>query len=285
MLHFVTDYQKHPALRESFFKLARETFGINLKTWYEQGNWTDSYVPCSIAEDDQVVANVSVNHMNFLYHGMPKKAIQLGTVMTDPTYRRQGLSRRLIEKVLQEYSKQCDFIYLFANRTVLDFYPLFGFQRVSEFTHSKRFVRLPSPLSVRKLDLSRPDDKELLLHLTNDPLPVSSISMLDGQALLLFYLCSEYRDNLYLIGESVLAVAEYQGDTLFLTDLFSRRPFLFDQVVGALLTKDEMQVVFGFTPVNNAAYEIKEIMDDDEALFILPRVEWQNERFPVLSHT
>lgn len=284
MLHFVTNYQKHTAQRESFFKLAHETFGIDLKTWYEQGNWTDSYVPFSIAEDDQIIANVSVNHMNFLYHGRARKAIQLGTVMTAPAYRGQGLSRCLIERVLQEYSKQCEFIYLFANRTVLDFYPLFGFHRASEFTHSKRYVRPSSPLSVRKLDLDLPDDKGLLLRLTSCPIPVSSISMLDGQPLLLFYLRSMNRDNLYLINESVLAVAEYQGDTLFLADLFSQLPFAFDQVVGALLTEDEMQVEFGFTPLAEGTFEVSEITDDEEALFTLPRVELQNERFPILSH-
>ena len=98
------------------------------------------------------------------------------------------------------------------------------------------------------------------------------------------YLRSMNRDNLYLINESVLAVAEYQGDTLFLADLFSQLPFAFDQVVGALLTEDEMQVEFGFTPLAEGTFEVSEITDDEEALFTLPCVELQNERFPILSH-
>lgn len=45
--------------------------------------------------------------------------------MTHPDYRGQGLAKKLLEHVIAKYEDQYDFLYLFANDTVLDFYPKF----------------------------------------------------------------------------------------------------------------------------------------------------------------
>lgn len=53
--------------------------------------------------------------------------------MTDPDYRGRGLSRWLIDRVLEDFEQQVDFIFLYANDSVLDFYPKLGFKRAPEF--------------------------------------------------------------------------------------------------------------------------------------------------------
>lgn len=82
------------------------------------------------------MANVSVNIMDFVILGEEKRYVQIGTVMTDENYRNQGLSRTLIKKILKEWENKCQGIYLYANNSVLNFYPKFGFSVCSEYQYS-----------------------------------------------------------------------------------------------------------------------------------------------------
>lgn len=131
-LIFMKNYKNNEVLRKSFFELAVNTFEINFEDWYQQGYWGERYIPYSYVDGDQVIANVSVNILELIIHGEKKKAIQIGTVMTHPDYRGKGLSTRLMNKVLAEYENKYDYMYLFANESVLDFYPKFGFKPVEE---------------------------------------------------------------------------------------------------------------------------------------------------------
>jgi GNAT superfamily N-acetyltransferase len=65
--------------------------------------------------------------MNLNVFGEKKRYIQLGTVMTHPDYQGQGLSRVLLKKAIADYRDKCDLIFSFANNSVLNFYPKFGF--------------------------------------------------------------------------------------------------------------------------------------------------------------
>ena len=129
---FIKDYKSTEPYRLSFNELAHQTFRIDFEHWYQQGCWKDRYICYSFLHNDKVIANVSVNLMDIILNQLTYKAIQLGTVMTDPAYRNQGLSRRLMEIIIEEYRSECDFMYLYANKTVLDFYTKFGFSQVPE---------------------------------------------------------------------------------------------------------------------------------------------------------
>lgn len=59
--------------------------------------------------------------------------------MTHPEYRKRGLSKRLMNKVLEEYENKYDFMFLFANHNVLDFYPKFGSKSINEYQFSMKF--------------------------------------------------------------------------------------------------------------------------------------------------
>ena len=50
-----------------------------------------------------MVANASVNVMDFIWQERTEKYIQIGTVMTDPACRGRGLARRLIEEILSDW--------------------------------------------------------------------------------------------------------------------------------------------------------------------------------------
>lgn len=137
---FVTCKQirESAALRESFFSLARSTFDIDFSPWHAGGFWGERYIPYALAEGDRVVSNVSVNVLDVLYDGAPRRYVQLGTVMSDPAFRGSGLARRLMEAVLADWREKCDMLYLYANDTALDFYPKFGFERAVEHAQTLR---------------------------------------------------------------------------------------------------------------------------------------------------
>lgn len=125
-------------LRRSFNELAKKTFDLDFEDWHQNGFWGNNYIPYSVVMDGKVVANVSVNRTDMLWNGSKKHLIQLGTVMSEEACRNQGMIRRLMEEIEQDFGAEAEGIYLFANDSVLDFYPKFGFRKAVEYQYSKK---------------------------------------------------------------------------------------------------------------------------------------------------
>lgn len=103
---YSTNVKNNDILRKSFNELTEKTFYFNFESWFHNGFWGNDYIPCSLIDGEKVVANVSVNLMDFQLDGIKKHYIQIGTVMTDEAYRGQGLNRYLMEKVITEYKEK-----------------------------------------------------------------------------------------------------------------------------------------------------------------------------------
>ncbi|MBO6299664.1 MAG: GNAT family N-acetyltransferase, partial [Lachnospiraceae bacterium] len=131
------NYRDNEQLRSSFNALAKKVFGLDFENWYQNGFWKDNYNPYSVVIDGEVVSNVSVNYCDMNYKGKLIRLMQLGTVMTDPDHRGKGYLRMIMEKIMSEYEEQVDGIYLFANDSVKEFYPKFGFREGREYQYSK----------------------------------------------------------------------------------------------------------------------------------------------------
>ena len=65
--------------------------------------------------------------MNLIVNDKTVNGIQIGAVGTLPEYRNKGLSKYLMDLVLDKYQDSTDISFLFANETVTEFYPKFGF--------------------------------------------------------------------------------------------------------------------------------------------------------------
>ncbi len=87
----VRDFKDDPELRAGFNALTQAVFQFDFEQWYQAGYWKQAYSPFSLMKDGRFVANVSVNDLMFLIDGKEKKAIQIGTVMTDPAFRNRRL--------------------------------------------------------------------------------------------------------------------------------------------------------------------------------------------------
>jgi hypothetical protein len=236
---------------------------------------------------DNVVANVSVNVIDFLVLGEQKRYIQIGTVMTDKEYCEQGLSRALMEKVLREWESKCELIYLFANDSVWDLYPKFGFVPTDEFQFSKSVIKKDDITTVRKLEISNIDDRNLLFQTASHTVPFSKITMLNNPYLVIFYCTSFMKNSVYYIDDyDVVVVADFDKEILYLQDVFSTKNILLDKVIDALINEQTKKVVLGFVPEDISSYGSNLLKGKDTTLFVKEIKEEfpKNLMFPILSH-
>ena len=283
------DIREDAVAREGFMALARTVFDLDFAGWQAAGFWTDKYIPYALMDGERVIANVSVNIMDMEYRGQLRKFIQLGTVMTHPEYRGRGLARRLMEAVLADWQGRCDGVYLFANDTVLDFYPRFGFRRATEYTHTLPLPSTAGKGRCRRLDLSAPAHLALLRAAFERSNPYSALAMEKNWGLLMFYCGFSLKNRVYYLEEDgTAAVARLEGDTLDCLDVFGPgggRP------LAALLADvgdgRALRARLGFTPLDGTGCTVQPIETED-FLFVLEGgdnpFEADRLQFPALSH-
>lgn len=275
------------SIRLSFHKLARETFGLDFEPWYQGGYWGNDYIPYVLLDGNRVIANVSVNIIHTQWQNSKKCYIQLGTVMTDPAYQGMGLSRWLINTVLNEWRAHCDCLYLFANDRVLDFYPKFGFMKAQQYQHRMPIIK--GDAVVRKLTMSCEQDKALLLKKYQESNPFSSLPMELNNGLLMFY-CSQFmKENLYYIEAcDAVVILEYEDSKLLCYDIYGGSQHSMEEILSSVALENTKTVVFGFTPKQSGEYEVIPFLEDDTTLFVLAEKEnlFADHRlmFPLLSH-
>lgn len=225
------DFKHQVEYRASFNRLSRLVFGIDFEAWFQKGCWDDRYICHSIVSDKEIISNISVSKMDLVINGVTRKAIQIGTVMTHPEHRGKGLSKKLMKYVLETYENTCDLLFLFANSTVLDFYPKFGFETLPEF----QFF----------IDVKVPSTKEVSL----DRLISSR---------------EEETDN-------AIIVFENEGEWLHLYDVVSEKQINVGDLISRISTKQTRKIRFHFTPdqLIDKAY-MKPFDQKEDVLFIKP---------------
>ena len=283
------NYKEDNALRNSFNTLTEKIYGFNFKQWYEYGYWGDKYIPYSLLDGDKVVSNVSVNVIDFLILGEKKTYIQIGTVMTDEEYRGQGLSRALMESVLKEWEDKCDLIYLFANDSVLDFYPKFGFEMCNEYEYSINRIKEGTSNKIIKMDMDKKEDREFVYNTASNTMPLSKVSMVSNPDLIMFYCIYFMRDSIYYIQEEdTIVICDFNEEVLQIQDVFTKKEVNLDKIINAVMKEQTKKVVIGFTPKDISCYEKNLINEEDTTLFI----KWGKDNifkkaeimFPLLSH-
>lgn len=271
-LIFMKNYKNNDTLRNSFFELAASTFDIHFENWYQHGCWGEGYIPFSFVDGDQIVANASVNILELIIEGEKKKAIQIGTVMTHPDYRGKGLSARLMNKILEEYENKYDLMYLFANDSVLDFYPKFGFKPLEEHLFSIDFHCSANPLesaNLRKLDVTDAEDLHLIRQFASQRLPVSKRFATDHTpGIFMFYCLNVFNNDIYYLeNEKVIVIYQKENSSIDLFDVVSLNEINMRDIVNKIADADTEKVTFHFTPDENKDMELKSTLTD-EGLFV-----------------
>lgn len=290
MYQIVSDYLDNEKYREEFNDLAKRTFGLDFESWYQNGYLRDGYKPYSIRQEGKIVANVSINKFHLVINNEVKKAIQIGTVMTDNACRGQGLSKYLMEHVLKEYNEKEYIVYLFANDTVLEFYPKLGFERVLEKQYeidAKEVARQEA--TIRLLSYDHPQDYEKIELFAQNRKPVSKkLGIIKDRWPLLVYCDDDDTGELYYLEEDEIIVkAKRQDETLHLHDILCLKDFELDDVLEKLVEDTDERIELHFVPdTSKYKWIVTTIKKDDDALFIRSGQIFSNEiLFPHTSHT
>lgn len=283
----VKNYHNNDALRLSFNELGRKTFGLDFEDWYQNGYWGDNYNPYSIVDDGKIVANVSVNLIDILWDGCKKHFIQLGTVMTEKNYRNRGLIRQIMEEVEKDYGYSVDGMYLFANDSVIDFYPKFGYRKAAEYQCSK-YVSFTNDRSIIQIPMNNKKEWILLEERIRNSAPFGNFDMTDNSDLIMFYVTKFMQENVYYDKQQdAYVIAEVEDGELLIHNIFSMHKVNLDKVIESF-GKEIKHVALGFTPDNKSGYTVSEVREEDTTLFIkgdgFADFESSELMFPTLSH-
>lgn len=282
---YIKAYKDNDKMRTRLNELTEKTFGFDFENWYSNGFWGDKFIPHSLIDDDKVIANVSVSLMDFDLDGTEKHYIQIGTVMTDKNYRGQGLSRYLMERVIDEYKESSDGVYLFGNDSVINFYPKFGFIRSKEYQYSKDVYSINNIKKIQQVDMSDKVKSKAFFNtvsnsISNDRFTMNNLGLI---AFWTIWSSSVY----YLAEEDAYIIADAEGENLFIKQIIAGHKVNLETVINSF-GNDIKNVRLGFTPYDAAGYIIDEYHEEDCTLFILGKdlenIENKKLIFPTLSH-
>ena len=279
-------YRNNEKLRSSFNRLAEQTFGLNFENWYQNGYWGDNYDPYSIVVDGEVVANVSVNRTDLMIRGERKRLYQLGTVMTAPEYRNRGYIRAIMEEVEKD-TADADGVYLFANDSVREFYPKFGFEMGREMVWTRE-VSQGGESAMAQIRMDKAEHWKLLEKAMEKSSFRDGCHMVGNSGLIFFYVSQFMQDCVYYCEKlDAWVIAELEEGNLTVHNVFCGEGISLEQIIGAF-GAEVKHVTLGFTPLEAEGFTCKELKEEDSTFFAKgkffhPFVE-EKLRIPSLSH-
>ena len=285
----VSEFRDEKDIREQFYELPKTMFCLDFKPWYEAGYWSDKYNPHCLLDNGKPISNISIYHQNFIIDGEKKHFIQIGGVCTYEEYRNQGLSRCIMEEIIEEYKNQCDGIFLMANDSVLEFYPKFGFEKSEEHQYVTYCKEVNHKYHVRKLDAENQDDYKLVMEKmkeTNSHIQLATVDQ--SELAMLYWKICKISEFYYIEELGVVVVLEYDENQVLIDNVYGNAPI--DEVIKALCNKQNTKFILGFKPLDVEGYEVEVFHEEDCTLFILNQdlkqvFDTKQLKFPAISYT
>lgn len=277
--------------RRMFFDFTRAIYpNVDFVEWHTRGFWQDEYVPHAIIAHGKIVSNVSATRMRLIINGEEVRGIQIGTVGTIPEYRGRGLSRLLMEHIVNKYRSSCDVMFLFANDDVLDFYPKFGFKRfhASLFKSASPVPHANSPAI--RLSVHSEADMNLLQSCLANRMPLTKrFGAIDYAFITMWHILNIFPESLFYTKEdnSVL-IANERDKCLQVYDVVSPRPIALKSVLGSVIESRNVESVLFHFPPDQLSYDFDEVVNDDDCpMFVLGdfAVVDRPSKFPVTAQT
>ncbi len=276
---------------DPFFVAVEAIFGCGetFRRWAQMGGWNDSYEVFALRNDRQLVSIIGAMEMHFLFGGVEHGGAQLGAVGTLPDFCGKGLSRHLMKRVLAEYSAPEKPVILFANDTVLDFYPRFGFRPVAQ----KRFMLArslqPAVRPIRRLDLAIRADRALLADYCARAASIKDeFAARDYFPIMLWNLIQNPRHVVLTDDLAAVLVVSRVNQWLIVHDVYAPSVFDLMPVLASTIDAPVEGIEFCFNPGEGlAAMTVKVEKYSEDPCFLLwnGRLAPGNYRFPDLAHT
>ncbi|MBN1300421.1 MAG: GNAT family N-acetyltransferase [Melioribacteraceae bacterium] len=287
----ISNYRNNEILRNAFDTFISEVFpGISFKEWYKRGFWTGSYQPFSIIKSGKIVSSASAAFMDIIINHKKKyKAIQLGAVGTLPEYRNQGLSRHIIDLIIKKYRDEVDFFFLYANKTVPEFYPKFGFKKAEEYSFSIESAIPTAEYSPRILNLSDVCDFKLIKDMVENRRVLTKIFGAENYGFItMWHILNLYHDKLfYLEDENAVIIKLEKENTIHIIDVIYKESFAFDSALPKIICSEAIKSVKYYFPPDQINYSYENVVKEDTYLFILGNVALDENyfRFPTTAIT
>lgn len=303
-MELISNYMRDDAKRHMLNALTQKTFGFDFEGWVTNGYFEGDYIPYSFVKDGEIIANVSANRMQFLQNGVRKNYIQIGTVMTDERFRKQGLAAQLMKHVISEYESACDGIYLFGNLGATGFYEKLGFQTVNEYRYFVKDEYLTGEKakdSFLPAGEMGPDIRKKYMELVRTGAVQSSFEQINKFGLQMFY--TAWFDNVYYAKDIDCFIVLDLDERTALQAVISEERVPLKEVLrrldlstlteegGAAEQTGSVRLQLGFTPLpEDRELCVSELYDgaDDYRLFYrgeeLKSIEREQLYFPELSH-
>lgn len=290
-MELISDYMRNEANRHMLNALTQKTFGIDFENWVTKGYFEGDYIPYSYIEDGKMISNVSANRMHFMQNGVERNYIQIGTVMTDSDYRKQGLAGKLLQHVIKVYEQECDGIYLFGDLSAVGFYQKMGFEILNQYRYHVKEVYCNSTskgeafVPIKSLGEDMP--RKYMDAVRTSSLH-SAFEQLNKFGLQMFY-TADFENVYYAKDIDCFIVIEQEDCTVLQSVLCNEKVSLEDVLSRMEIVNN--RCVLGFVPLVEEQYICDcEIYDGEEdyRLFYrgskLASVEHDKLYFPDLSH-
>jgi GNAT superfamily N-acetyltransferase len=276
---------------ERFFAFIESAFrsASTFRPWAERGGWRPGYEIFVIEQEGRILSTAGRQSMRLVVDGKEHAGYQLGAVATSKEHRNQGLSRRLLTWLLNQDDAATQPVILFGNKSVLDFYPRFGFSRIIQ----KRFVASvaiePAADRLPTIDLGKSADRERLASLCSRArAPGTVFSARDYYPALLWLLTYKPRSVFWLDEVDAALVASTENDRLVLHDVIAARPFDLRDVLPRLVANPVRTLEFGFGPEEWWPSASPFAADETDSPFFIrgvPAPSTEAFRFPDLAQT
>lgn len=285
-------YQENESLRRAFNEMTFDFWEFTFESFFQSGYWDDRCHLFSLFENDKIVAHTTLTVFKTQTANKQLLLGQLGTVMTQPSHTNQGLSRFLMDYIFNTYHDQIDGYFLFANDSVLDFYPKFGFHAVPEFQASKAIRKQANSYTVQKLDLTLNQDLKCFQHYIKNGKTASRFDT-QNDGISHFYCLANpsfgFSSCIYAIPElETLLIAQQEETVLHLYQSYSLKENNMDEAINALADIHTTKLVFGYTPIGED-YSFTAFKQEGLTLFVTPLLvsyfTTQPTMIPLLSHT
>ncbi len=291
-MELIYDYMLNHELRHKLNELTQKTFGFDFESWVTGGYFEGDYVPYSFMEGGKIISNVSANRMCFMQNGVKKEYIQIGTVMTDETYRNQGLAKKLMEYVVQQYKDKCDGFYLFADLSALDFYRKADFTEGMQYQYRlkpERYKREISKETFLPVDENNEQMKQKYMDAVRHSAVNASLEQMNKFGLQMFY-TSDMSNVYYAEDIDCFVVMEMEEDMLILESVICKAHLSLKELIKRIDNQYD-SLILGFSPCaeDRDMFEAKQFEGgEDYRLFYqgkdLESIQKDKIYFPQLSH-
>jgi hypothetical protein len=213
-----------------------------------------------------------------------RHAVQIGTVATHPEYTRQGLAKKLLLHVVEQCA-QSDLTFLYANDSVMSFYPRFGFELRAEHSYQVELkAQIVRSFPTFQKWIPHVEERELLSRRFQSRTPISTtLGISDYASLATWHCLILYKEQLWISDDAeILMVCRLTGDTLQIYDIVAER--LDEDFFRKLQWPGATRAVIHFVP-DRFTGEFVPVLDNSDAFFIRGKLESEKGKIPLLAHT